>query len=136
MLRRGSVQHLASRVNGRLHEGRTAWDAFEALFPAVTASGIPKQAGIEAIGRFERTARGWYSGCMLVVDSQGALDAALVLRSIYQREGESWLQAGAGIVGQSRPARELEETNEKLACILKYVVLKPAAIGEPLEGVR
>lgn len=66
----------------------------------------------------------------------GALDAALVLRSIYQREGESWLQAGAGIVGQSRPARELEETNEKLACILKYVVLKPAAIGEPLEGVR
>ncbi|MDF5906508.1 chorismate-binding protein [Pseudomonas aeruginosa] len=41
-----------------------------------------------------------------------------MLRSIYQREGESWLQAGAGIVGQSRPARELEETNEKLACIL------------------
>ncbi|HBP0078276.1 TPA: salicylate synthase [Pseudomonas aeruginosa] len=136
VLRRGSVQHLASRVNGRLREGRTAWDAFEALFPAVTASGIPKQAGIEAISRFERTARGWYSGCMLVVDSQGAMDAALVLRSIYQREGESWLQAGAGIVGQSRPARELEETNEKLACILKYVVLKPAAIGEPLEDVR
>lgn len=135
VLRRGSVQHLASRVNGRLREGRTAWDAFEALFPAVTASGIPKQAGIEAIGRFERTPRGWYSGCMLIVDSQGAMDAALVLRSIYQRDSESWLQAGAGIVGQSRPARELEETNEKLACILKYVVLKPAAVNTSLENI-
>ncbi|WP_179404972.1 salicylate synthase [Burkholderia guangdongensis] len=134
VLRRGSVQHLASRVSGRLTEGRTAWDAFEALFPAVTASGIPKQAGIEAIKRFERTARGWYSGCVLLVDSQGGMDAALVLRSIYQRGTESWLQAGAGIVGLSRPARELEETNEKLACILKYVVLDPVAAGEALEG--
>lgn len=103
--RRGSVQHLASRVKGRLREGRHAWDAFEALFPAVTASGIPKQAGIDAIQRYEGTPRGCYSGCVLIVDSHGAMDAALVLRSIYQRGGESWLQAGAGLVAQSTPER-------------------------------
>ncbi|MBQ1784513.1 MAG: salicylate synthase [Gammaproteobacteria bacterium] len=135
VLRRGSVQHLASRVNGRLRDGRTAWDAFEALFPAVTASGIPKLAGIEAINRFESTARGWYSGCVLIVDWQGAMDAALILRSIYQHNGESWLQAGAGIVSQSRPVRELEETKEKLACVLDYVMFSPVPAGASQEAV-
>ncbi|MTJ82864.1 MAG: salicylate synthase [Telmatospirillum sp.] len=79
--RRGSVQHLGSRVRGRLRDGGNAWDAFEALFPAVTASGIPKREAIEAIGRHEPGPRGLYSGCVLIADSDGALDAALVLVS-------------------------------------------------------
>lgn len=131
--RRGSVQHLASRVKGRLRPGRHAWDAFEALFPAVTASGIPKQAGIDAIQRYEGTPRGCYSGCVLIVDSHGAMDAALVLRSIYQRGGDSWLQAGAGLVAQSTPERELEETNEKLGCVIQHLVLRPAKVAAGTE---
>jgi yersiniabactin salicyl-AMP ligase len=121
ILRRGSVQHLASRVKGHLSEGKNAWDAFEALFPAVTASGIPKKEAIEAISYHETKQRGWYSGCVMIVDSCGTMDAALVLRSIYQQGKNCWLQAGAGIVDQSKPERELEETIEKLSCISQYI---------------
>ncbi|KRE88747.1 AMP-dependent synthetase [Frateuria sp. Soil773] len=120
--RRGSVQHLASRVQGRLGPGRSAWDAFRALFPAVTASGIPKREAIEAIGRHEPSRRGLYSGCVMIADSDGALDAALVLRSVYQDRGQAWLQAGAGVVAMSTPERELEETCEKLASVSRHLV--------------
>ncbi|OZS45967.1 salicylate synthase [Photobacterium sanguinicancri] len=124
--RRGSVQHLASRVKGQLAEGKNCWDAFEALFPAVTASGIPKKPAIEAIQRLEHQNRGLYSGCIMITDSQGSMDAALVLRSIYNQHNQQWLQAGAGIVDQSKPDRELEETIEKLTCIMTNLVAKTA----------
>jgi len=132
VLRRGSVQHLASRIGGHLRTGQNAWHAFEALFPAVTASGIPKKSSIAAIQRFEHTRRDWYSGCVLVVDHRGGIDAALVLRTIYQRNDEIWLQAGAGIIGQSTPTRELEETNEKLACLLKHIVFMASTANESI----
>ena len=119
---RGSVQHLASRVAGRLAEGRDAWDAFGAVFPAVTASGVPKDAAYASIRSHEPRARGLYSGAVLKVDQDGSLDAALVLRAIYRQEGMTWLQAGAGIVGQSSPVREFEETCEKLDSIARYLV--------------
>jgi yersiniabactin salicyl-AMP ligase len=120
--RRGTVQHLGSRVHGRLDSGRTAWDAFRSLFPAVTASGIPKREAIDAIGRYEPLQRGLYSGCVLIADSDGALDAALVLRSMYQDEERAWLRAGAGIVAMSTPERELEETREKLTSVSRFLV--------------
>ena len=120
--RRGSVQHLASRVVGKLRGDRDRWSAFRALFPAVTASGIPKREAITAIGRHEGGPRGLYSGCVLVADQDGFLDAALVLRAIYQRDGQSWLRAGAGIVGLSTPERELEETCEKLRSVAQNLV--------------
>jgi len=128
--RRGSVQHLASRVRGQLESGRNSWDAFEALFPAVTASGIPKKPAIEAIQRYEPQTRDLYSGCVMIVESTGAMDAALVLRSIYSQGNQQWLQAGAGIVDQSKPERELEETIEKLTCIMTHLV-GPAAQSAP-----
>jgi len=118
---RGSVQHLASRVCGDLAEGRTAWDALEALFPAVTASGIPKHESIDAITRLDEE-RGLYSGAVLTAAHDGSLDAALVLRAVYQENGEAWLRAGAGIVAESTPERELEETCEKLGSVAPYVV--------------
>lgn len=120
--RRGSVQHLASRLKGQLREGNHAWNAFEALFPAVTASGIPKKPSIESIYRHEPELRGLYSGCMMIVDSDGALDGALILRSVYRQGEKLWLQAGAGIVDQSKPERELQETIEKLSCISQHLV--------------
>ncbi|SFJ16495.1 salicylate synthetase [Amycolatopsis sacchari] len=118
---RGSVQHLASLVNGRLAEGRTAWDALEALFPAVTASGIPKLESLDAIARLDE-ARGLYSGAVLTASDDGSLDAALVLRAVYQEDGAAWLRAGAGIVADSTPEREFEETCEKLTSVAPYVV--------------
>lgn len=119
---RGSVQHLASRVAGRLASDRDLWDAFAAAFPAVTASGVPKDAAYRGIRAHEAQARGLYSGAVLTVDQNGALDAALVLRAVYRQNGVTWLQAGAGIVGQSRPGREFEETCEKLDSVARFLV--------------
>ena len=120
--RRGAVQHLASRVKGRLLKSCNPWHAFNALFPAVTASGVPKQGSIEAIGRIEPVSRGLYAGCVMICEDSGLLDAALVLRSFYQRGNEVWLQAGAGIMNMSNPERELEETREKLSSFSRYLV--------------
>ncbi len=133
--RRGSVQHLASRVTGKLLPGKNAWDAFESLFPAVTASGIPKKESIDAIVRFEKEPRGWYSGSVMIVDSDGAMDAALVLRSIYQQGEKIWLQAGAGVIAQSKPERELEETIEKLSCISQHLRSKVTSKNKKSKAV-
>ena len=120
--RRGSVQHLASRVCGQLSDNKNPWHAFQALFPAVTASGIPKREAIEAILRLEPNRRECYSGCVMIVDSDGFMDSALVLRSIYRADNCTWLQAGAGVIDQSKPERELTETIEKLTCIANYLI--------------
>ncbi|GAA1384655.1 salicylate synthase [Pseudonocardia kongjuensis] len=121
VVERGSVQHLASRVRGRLRPGATGWDALARLFPAVTASGLPKAPACAAISRHEGP-RGLYSGAVLTVDHTGALDAALVLRAVYRGGGRTWLRAGAGIVGASTPERELEETREKLRSVSRFLV--------------
>lgn len=119
---RGTVQHLASAVRGKLTDAHGAWDAFAALFPAVTASGVPKQLACSMIRRLESTERGLYSGAVLTYDSDGAMDAALVLRTVFQQDGRAWLRAGAGIVEQSQPERELIETCEKLSSVARYLV--------------
>ncbi|GAA3850051.1 salicylate synthase [Saccharothrix violaceirubra] len=124
---RGTCQHLASQVAGLLADGFATWDAFGAVFPAVTASGVPKVAAYEAIRNFEAESRGLYSGAVLTVDHTGEMDAALVLRSAYRQDGRTWLRAGAGIVGQSTPEREYEETCEKLDSVARYLV--PASGG-------
>ncbi|SOD62674.1 salicylate synthetase [Streptomyces zhaozhouensis] len=130
---RGSVQHLASHLTGRLAEGKTRWDALAALFPAVTASGIPKARACTWIDDAEPAERGLYSGAVIVADGDGTLDAALVLRSVYRRDGRTWLRAGAGVVGQSDPERELEETREKLRSVGLFLVPESAgaAFGRP-----
>ncbi|WP_233605867.1 salicylate synthase [Micromonospora sp. Llam0] len=118
---RGSVQHLASEVSGRLTTDTTGWDALAVLFPAITASGVPKRDACDLIRGVE-TERGLYSGAVLMADSDGSLDAALVLRSIFRRSGRTWLRAGAGVVAQSDPERELEETREKLLSVSRFLV--------------
>lgn len=122
---RGSVQHLASRVAGRLADDRGPWDAFAALFPAITATGCPKPEALRTISRYEAEPRGLYAGAVLTVDADGSLDAALVLRTVFQRGGRSWLRAGAGIMGQSTPEREWEETCEKLRSVAPHLRLSP-----------
>ncbi|ENK1242372.1 salicylate synthase [Clostridium botulinum] len=122
VLERGTVQHLASRLKGKLKKGYNEWHAFNALFPAVTASGIPKKKAIEAIEILEEEPRDLYSGSVLTYDSDGTIDAALVLRSIYQDDKNTWLRAGAGIVELSLPERELVETCEKLSSVSNQLI--------------
>jgi salicylate synthetase len=119
---RGSVQHLGSTVGGRLDPARDRMDALEALFPAVTASGIPKSESVDAILRLDEDSRGLYSGAVVVLSADGGLDAALALRAAYESDGRTWLRAGAGIIADSTPDREFEETCEKLTTLAPYLV--------------
>ncbi|NED12993.1 salicylate synthase [Streptomyces sp. SID9124] len=121
---RGSVQHLASRVTGRLREGAGPWDAFASLFPAITATGVSKRAALQALVRHEEGPRGLYGGAVFRGSTRGALDAALVLRTVIGQGDATWLRAGAGVTAQSSPERETEETCEKLRSVaphLRYV---------------
>jgi salicylate synthetase len=121
---RGSVQHLGSTVTGRLDASKDRMDALETLFPAVTASGIPKAAGVDAILRLDESPRELYSGAVVMFSADGGLDAALILRTVYERDGRTWLRAGAGIIGASDPDREFEETCEKLATLAPHLVAR------------
>ena len=126
---RGSVQHLGSTVAGTLGPEHNRMDALEALFPAVTASGIPKARGIDAIMRLDENPRGLYSGAVVKFSSDGGMDAALVLRAAYEREGQTWLRAGAGIIAGSTPDREFEETCEKLGTLAPFLVPRAGGTG-------
>lgn len=122
---RGSVQHLGSTVTGRLDASKDRMDALETLFPAVTASGIPKAAGVEAIFRLDESPRELYSGAVVRFSADGGLDAALTLRTVYERDGRTWLRAGAGVIAASEPDREFEETCEKLNTLAPHLVARP-----------
>ncbi|MFF4472252.1 salicylate synthase [Streptomyces sp. NPDC001599] len=118
---RGSVQHLASRVTGRLRPDAGPWDAFASLFPAITATGVSKRAALQALARHEEGPRGLYGGAVFRGTTGGALDAALVLRTLIGAGDEAWLRAGAGVTAQSSPERETEETCEKLRSVAPYL---------------
>jgi salicylate synthetase len=120
---RGSVQHLASQVAGQLESGRGPWPAFAALFPAITATGVPTKAALATLAEREREPRGLYGGTVFLAHTHGSLDAALVLRTVFHRDGCTWLRAGAGVMGQSTPDREYEETCEKLRSVAPYLRL-------------
>jgi salicylate synthetase len=121
---RGSVQHLGSRVSGRLKAGADAWGALDVLFPSITATGIPKRAAIAAIGRLESAPRELYSGAVLMIEGERRFEAALVLRAAYQDAARSWVQAGAGIIAQSNPQREFTETVEKLGSVAPFLAIE------------
>ncbi|MFJ9034220.1 salicylate synthase [Streptomyces sp. NPDC102274] len=118
---RGSVQHLASRVTGRLRSGAGPWDAFASLFPAITATGVSKRAALGVLARYEEGPRGLYGGAVFRGSTDGSLDAALVLRTLLGEGDDVWLRAGAGVTGQSLPEREIEETCEKLRSVAPHL---------------
>jgi salicylate synthetase len=120
---RGTVQHLGSTVMGQLRTGNNAWHALEALFPAVTASGISKHQALATIAMTEQDQRELYGGAICMVDANGALDSAVVLRSIFQQPHQTtWLRAGAGIVADSQPSREYDETTNKLRSVAHCLI--------------
>lgn len=120
---RGSVQHPGSQVCGKQASGRDAWDALDVLFPAITASGIPKLPALTAILCLEAVPRELYSGAILMLEGARSFEASLVLRSAFQDEHKSWIQAGAGVIAQSNALRELTETCEKLSSVAPYLVV-------------
>ncbi|KAJ5317397.1 ADC synthase [Penicillium antarcticum] len=120
---RGKVQHLASTVTGTLCPFKDVWDALNVLFPAITATGIPKTKAIEAISRLETRPRELYSGAIVFFEGSKSVKASLVLRSVFQDSERSWLRAGAGIIALSNPDRELTETCEKLRSVAGFVIV-------------
>ena len=112
------VMHLTSNVNGRLAEGRTAFDALRACLPAGTVSGAPKIRAMEIIDELEPTSRGPYAGAVGYIDFSGAMDTCITLRTVVLHGGKAYVQAGAGIVADSVPQREYEETVNKARGLL------------------
>jgi anthranilate synthase component 1 len=111
------VMHIVSSVSGRMRADRDAMDALAACFPAGTVSGAPKVRAMEIIDKLETTRRGPYAGAVGYLAFGGALDTCITIRTMVVRGddsgGTAYVQAGAGIVADSDPAREYEETRDK-----------------------
>ncbi len=112
------VMHLVSQVEADLAPGKTGLDAVRATFPAGTVSGAPKIRAIQTVDALEAHRRGFYAGIVGYVEPGGSLDTCITIRSAVKLRDRLILQAGAGVVYDSRPERELEETGEKLAALL------------------
>ena len=107
------VMHIVSNVKGTLKEGCDVFDALFSCFPAGTLSGAPKIRAMEIIDELETCRRGLYGGALGYIDWSGNLDTCIVIRTIHYRDGIASVQVGAGIVADSVPAREYEETVHK-----------------------
>jgi anthranilate synthase component 1 len=115
------VMHLVTNVEGRLRPELTPFDALRACFPAGTVSGAPKIRAMEAIAELEPDKRGPYAGCVGYFSFSGSMDTAITIRTIVTANGTAHVQAGAGIVYDSVPSREYEETLSKARALLKAI---------------
>lgn len=120
------VMHLVSQVEGRLQAGRSAIDVFRACFPAGTVSGAPKIRAMEIIDELEPTRRGPYAGAVGYFGFGGSrMDTAIAIRTVLVHEGQAWVQAGAGVVADSVPEHEYEETLNKARALLRAAAMLP-----------
>ena len=117
------VMHIVSALEGKLRPGLHALDAFAACFPAGTLSGAPKVRAMQIIEELEPTRRGIYGGSVLYADFAGNLDSCIAIRTMLMRGRKAYLQAGAGIVADSDPAREYQESLNKAQALLRAVEL-------------
>ena len=115
------VMHIVSNVGGRLAPDRTAFDALSACFPAGTVTGAPKVRAMEIIDELEVTRRGPYAGVVGYFDFSGNIDTCITIRTIVATGGKAYVQAGAGIVADSVPENETEETRRKAEGMLRAV---------------
>lgn len=115
------VMHIVSNVRGRIQEGRDAFDVIRASFPAGTVAGAPKIRAMEIIEELEPVTRGPYAGAIGYVSFSGNMDTAIAIRTVLFAKGRAWVQAGAGIVADSDPEREYQETLNKAAAMLKAI---------------
>ena len=115
------VMHMTSTVTGQLAEGRDCFDAFRACFPTGTVSGAPKIRAMEIIDELEPVRRGPYAGGVGYIDFRGNLDTCIAIRTIVMKGDEAIVQAGAGIVADSVPEREYEETLNKARGLFRAI---------------
>jgi anthranilate synthase component 1 len=113
------VMHIVSSLRGRLREGVDCFDALMACFPAGTLSGAPKVRAMQIIDELEPTRRGIYAGAILYLDFSGNLDSCIGLRTLVAKNGRAYVQAGAGIVADSVPATEYQESVNKARAVIK-----------------
>ena len=115
------VMHISSSVQGRLRKGLTAMDALKACLPAGTVSGAPKVRAMEIIDEIEPCRRGPYAGAVGYIDYAGNMDTCIALRTLVFCHDKIYVQAGAGIVADSDPAAEYQETINKSRAMLKAI---------------
>jgi anthranilate synthase component 1 len=115
------VMHIVSGVSGKLRSGIGPVDVLRATFPHGTVSGAPKVRAMEIIDELEPVARGPYAGAVGYIDFSGNIDTAICLRTVVAAGGKAWVQAGAGLVADSDPAAEYEETMNKAAAALAAI---------------
>jgi anthranilate synthase component 1 len=115
------VMHIVSRISGRLREGLSAFDLVRAAFPAGTVSGAPKIRAMEIISDLEKDRRGPYAGAVGYFAHRGDMDMCITIRTIVVNGGRYHVQAGAGIVADSDPAREFEVTMGKARALIRAV---------------
>ncbi|MCC7475174.1 MAG: anthranilate synthase component I [Pirellulales bacterium] len=120
------VMHITSNVTGQLTPDRDAFDALAACLPAGTVSGAPKVRAMEIIDALEPHRRGPYGGAVGYIDFAGNMDTCIALRTMVIRDGTAYIQAGAGIVADSVPEREYEETLNKARGLLKAIEITQA----------
>jgi anthranilate synthase component 1 len=123
------VMHMVSNIQGTLAPGKNAFDVFRAAFPAGTVTGAPKIRAMEIIEELEPVQRGPYAGAVGYFSFSGDMDTCITIRSVLIKNGRAYVQAGAGIVADSVPEKEYEETLNKAQAIFK-------AIQQAEEGLR
>jgi len=124
------VMHIVSNVTGELDEGQSSYDVLRATFPAGTVSGAPKIRAMQIINEFESSRRGAYAGAVGYFGWDGNHDSCITLRTCLLKDGKAYVQAGAGVVADSDPAYEFNETANKAKGMLRAVALARTLEGE------
>jgi anthranilate synthase component 1 len=117
------VMHIVSQVEGTIAPDKTAYDLMRATFPAGTVSGAPKIRAMQVIAEQEPSQRGFYAGALGYFGYDGNLDSCIMLRTSLLKDGQLHIQAGAGIVADSVPISEYQETIGKASALLKAVAM-------------
>jgi para-aminobenzoate synthetase component 1 len=123
--RHPTVHHLESVVTGHLEEGRSAADLLRAAFPGGSITGAPKVRAMEILADMEPVARGVYCGAIGWLSATGAMDSSIAIRTVTLRNGGAYFHAGGGIVADSVPALEYQETLDKAAGIRRAFEPRP-----------
>jgi len=124
------VMHITSNVTGQLSPGKTALDALRAGLPAGTVSGAPKVRAMEIIDELERHRRGPYAGAVGYIDFTGNMDTCIALRTLVLQGGKAYVQAGAGLVADSVPSSEYQETLNKAQVLLTAIDIAERQLSE------
>jgi anthranilate synthase component 1 len=122
------VMHLVSNVQGKLRKGMDQYDLLKACFPAGTVSGAPKVRAMEIIEELEPCCRGPYAGALGYFSFSGNVDTCIIIRTILIKDNIAYIQAGAGIVADSEPESEYEETLNKARALIKAIEIAEKGI--------